>query len=1135
METRSEFFGRRASTLFLALSLLAVAPAVAQPAATTPAPADPLLDAFLDPPASARPRVWWHWMNGNIEKEGIAKDLAWMKRVGIGGLQNFDANRTTPQVVNDRLVYMSPEWKDAFRFAASEAERLGLELAIASSPGWSETGGPWVKPEDGLKKIVWSETDIPAGKRFTGKIATPPTVSGPFQTISTKPDANRVNSASAAATELYGDVALLAFPQKLHPVGQAKATDSQHKPVETAALWDGDFNTDFEVAAGGSAADPRSIIFEYASPQTIRSARLFAPKATAPFVGNLFNPRLDASIDGTTWQAVAHLPLGPTPSTVAFAPVTAKRFRLVLVQRSDVLDRIGQFGAQARQLFSANLDAMFARPVRIAEFGLSGDDKVDYAEAKAAFALVPDYFALNTPLPDVAGVGIGQVIDLTGRLLRDGTLDWTPPRLAAGQNWKVLRLGWSLTGKTNHPASPEATGLEVDKFDAAAVRRYMEHYLGMYRDASGGALGTRGVRALLMDSTEIGNPNWTPRLIEHFRRLRGYDPTPWLPALTGIIVGSRRKSDGFLYDFRRTLADLHASEHYQTIAAVAHENNLKLYGEALEDRRPVIGDDMALRRYADIPMAAMWSYSRDIGPRATLIADIKGAASVGHIYGQNLVAAESLTAAGPAWGWAPADLKRIIDLEFALGVNRPVIHTSVHSPVDDKLPGLSLGGIGQYFNRHETWAEMAKPWMDYLARNSLMLQQGRNVADVAYFYGEEAPLTGLYGEKPVTDAPKSYAYDFINADALLSALINDGNDVVTLGGARYRAIYLGGQSRQMTLPTLRRLAHLAEGGATIIGLAPVGNPGLAGSDGEWEQLVARLWPGMPDAKVGKGHVVASANIEDTLQAIGLTPDFKYQGDKSDSEILFSHRRWTEGESYFISNRRDRSETIEARFRVTGLVPEIWRAETGTSEPVSYRITGGETIVPITLAADGALHVVFRKPTDQSSQNFASSELVELARIDGPWTVGFQSGRGAPATTRMEMLTPLDQHSEPGIKYFSGVADYTTHLRTPQGWKSGQPLQIELGKVGDVAEVWLNGKLAGTTWHAPHRVDISKFAKRGQNQLEVRVANLWVNRMIGDGQKDAVKITWTGLQAYKAADQLRPAGLIGPVSLLGEGR
>jgi hypothetical protein len=515
-----------------------------------------------------------------------------------------------------------------------------------------------------------------------------------------------------------------------------------------------------------------------------------------------------------------------------------------------------------------------------------------------------------------------------------------------------------------------------------------------------------------------------------------------------------------------------------------------------------------------------------------LIGDMRGAASVAHIYGQNLVAAESMTSLMAPWAYGPADLKRIIDLEFATGINRPVVHTSVHVPTDDKKPGLSLFIFGQYFNRNESWAELARPWVDYISRNSLMLQQGRNVADVAYFYGEEAPLTGLYGDRPVADAPKANAYDFVNVDALTAALANDGDELVTPGGARYRALYLGGSSHKMTLRTLRKLAELAKGGATIVGRKPDGDPGLGGDAAEYAALTARLWGGGEVTQVGKGRVIASTDIEAALARIGLGPDFRFTG-AADAEIPFVHRRLTDGDSYFLANRKDRVEPIEARFRVTGKAPELWHAETGASEPVSYRIENGETLVPLTLAPDESVHVVFRRPAAASA--LAIKKLVprELARLDGPWTVAFQPGRGAPATATLASLAPLEQNAVPGIKYFSGIATYSRTFDTPRGWKAGQPLWLDLGEAREVAEVLVNGLSAGYAWHAPYRVDVRGMVKPGRNRLQVRVANLWVNRLIGDAQPGAQKVTWTALPTYRADAPLRRSGLIGPVTLLGQ--
>lgn len=1090
---------------------------------------------FQDPPQSARPRVWWHWMNGNISKDGIAKDLAWMKRIGIGGLQNFDANLQTPQVVDHRLVYMTPEWKDAFRFAAHEADRQGLELTIAASPGWSETGGPWVRPQDGLKKLVWSSIELAPGQRAKAALPAPPSTSGPYQDLRPGLTIEQLISGQAGpeGPSYYGSVGVYAFPvATMAPLPLPAASDSTGKVLDAAKLAD--------QALGDGVALTRKdgtvpgLRLDYAAPVTVRSATVYLPDISVPFAGTAFNGVIETSRDGSSWVKLIDVTLGTVPATVAFTPVRAAHFRLVL-NPSPPKPTLAKPvpGTAMGDLFSGMGAMMANRPLVVGTFALSAQPAVDRSETKAGFVMSPDYYALGGPDDGAIGAAPGSVIDLSANMRSDGTLDWTAPKLPKGQQWRVMRLGWSLLGTTNHPAPPEATGLEVDKYDGAAVRAYLEHYLGMYRDAAGAdMIGQHGVRALLTDSIEVGEANWTPRMLEQFQRLRGYDARPWLPVLAGVLIGSRAESDKFLYDYRRTLADLLASEHYGTIATVAHENGLIVYGEALEDRRPMLGDDMAMRRYADVPMAALWAYGRDESPRPTLLADMKGAASVAHLYGQNLVAAESMTSAMAPWAFAPKDLKRFIDLEFANGINRPVIHTSVHVPTDDKKPGLSLFIFGQYFNRNESWAELARPWIDYIARSSLLLQQGRNVADVAYFHGEEAPLTGLYADQPVADAPRGYAYDFLNFGALTEQLRNEGSDVVSPSGARYRAIYLGGTSRFMTLPALRKLATLAEGGATIIGKAPSADPSLAGNATEFAALVAKLWPGGPVTKIGKGRVIAGTDVEQALASIGAAPDFRFTGASSGTNIPFVHRRDGDGDIYFLVNQSSAAQSIEAHFRVTGKLPELWHAETGTSEPVSYRIVGGETIVPLALSGEEAVFVVFRNPATQPSLTIAKPEPAVLSELDDYWSLAFEPGRGAPARLSLPRLIALETSVDPGVKYFSGVVTYSRSFTLPKGTGPGAPLWLDLGAVGDLAQVSVNGIDLGTAWHAPYRIDIGRAVRKGANRIEVRVANTWVNRLIGDAQPGAVPITWTALPTYRADAPLRPSGLIGPVRLLG---
>ena len=1083
---------------------------------------------FQDPPQSARPRVWWHWMNGNVSEAGIAKDLEWMQRIGIGGLQNFDANLQTTQIVENRLVYMTPDWKKAFNFTAKEAENRGLELAIAASPGWSETGGPWVPAADALKKLVWSETVLLGGKRFKGVLAAPPSITGPFLSAKRGLGIGQAMTGrdSAPTWQHYGDVAVLAFPVAVaSSLPSPKATNVAGAPVDLAMFQDGDLETAIEFKREGS--DP-VVALDYGSPQTIRSASIFLPGAAAMFLGSITSAHLEASDDGKSWRRIADFVVHPVPTTVSFDAVTARHFRVVFGPGTF---GIGGMSAPEEGLDLSSLAAMGAamqRPIRLGDFRLSREARVDRYEAKAAFELEPDYYALSEGVGESSGVDPAKVINITDKMKPDGSLDWTPPK---GSNWRVLRLGHSLLGTTNHPAPPEATGLEVDKFDAPAVRRYMETYLEMYRDAAGADMvGNKGVRAILTDSIEVGAANWTPKMVEQFKKLRGYDPVSFMPALTGTIIGSREQSDKFLYDYRRTLADLMASEHYGTVADVAHEQGLIVYGEALENGRPSIGDDMAMRRHADIPMSAMWTHSRAEGPRPSHIVDMRGAASVAHIYGQNLVAAESMTSALAPWAHSPKYLKRIIDLEFVNGINRPVVHTSVHQPRDDKFPGLTLFIFGQYFNRHDAWAEMAKPWVDYLSRNAFMLQQGRNAADVAYFYGEEAPLTALMDTAQLKDVPRAYAYDFINNDALFDALSNDGNELVAKGGARYKVLYLGGSSRKMTLGTLKRIAALVDGGATVIGLKPVGSPSLVHDADAYSALISTLWSGADVTPFGKGKVIASKNVESALARAGIGPQFHYTAASSDSAIPFVQRKLADGDSFFLVNQKDKAETIEARFRVTGKAPEIWRAETGKSEAVSYRIEKGETIIPLTLAADESLHVVFRKAASSNALSIKKSGPSAVAALDGPWVVAFQKDRGAPAKATLAALAPLNENADPGIKYFSGIAIYSKEFITPKSWRNGRPLWIDLGQVSELADVFVNGKSAGSVWHAPYQLEIGSLTHTGNNTLEVRVANLWINRLIGDAQPGAKPITWTPTATYGANAKLRPSGLIGPVRL-----
>ncbi len=1069
-------------------------------------------------------------MNGNITEEGIKLDLEWMKRVGIGGLQNFDAALATPKVVDKRLVYMTPEWKEAFRYAVEMADKLGLEVAIASSPGWSETGGPWVKPEQAMKKLVWTETSVPAGKTFSGTLPKPSSVTGPFQAVPYREDLPLPGAEEKTPPQFYSDAAVVAY--RLPGPGDANTgrptITSSAGPIDASMLDDGDLVKGVKIPIS-SGDEGGWLRYEYSVPRT-----LYAVTLSRPIVG-LFMPapplafRFESSNDGQAFQAVTDFPFTRVAQqTVSFPPVSARYFRLkiekaALAAAADAFEPAPgvDFGFFGAMMASPETDA------EINEFVLHGSPRVNRFEEKAAFGLVNDYYAISSPpLSSKEVVAPADVVDLTTRMKADGSIEWTVPE----GEWKILRLGYSLTGTTNHPATAEATGLEVDKLDAKAVKEYIDTYLGTYAGALGPQpFGHHGVKALLTDSIEVGAYNWTPDLLAQFKRLRGYDPTPFLPALTGVVIGSSEMSDEFLWDFRRTLAQLTAQSHYGRIAKSAHERGLTYYGESLEGTRVSIGDDMEMRQNADIPMSAMWTFSPARGPRSNYVIDIRGAASVAHVYGQNLVAAESMTSALVPWGFSPRNLKPIIDLEFALGVNRPVIHTSVHQPLVDKKPGLSLMIFGQYFNRNETWAEQAKPWVTYIARNAYLLQQGKFNADVAYFYGEEAPLAGLYGEgrSLPEDLPIGYGFDFVNSDVVLHRLSATNGVIQTPSGMHYRVLYLGGSSREMTLPVLRKLRDLVKAGAVVIGDRPTGSPSLADNPAEFAAVADELW----GKKIGTGKIVPGKNTNQVLASLGVAPDFETDKTGQSTDVMFVHRHLPEAEIYFLSNRTEHPQTINATFRVIGKRPELWHSDTGRMEPASFRIENGRTTVPLALDGNGSLFVVFRQPASELAGTVPSLKEENLATLDGSWDVRFTPKLGAPEKVTFDQLSSWTDNTDPGVKYFSGTAAYLKSFEVPAAWLTGgQHLTLDLGDVRELAEVSLNGRSLGVAWHPPYKLDITSAVKSGTNTLEVKVTNLWVNRLIGDQQPGATKYTFTVMPTYKADAPLRPSGLLGPVTV-----
>ena len=1059
-----------------------------------------------NPPLSARNRVWWHWMNGNITKEGICKDLQWMKDTRQGGVHNFDAALGTPTIVDKRLIYMDEGWKDAFAYAVKVADSLGLEFTVASAPGWSSTGGPWVSEQDAMKKLVWSEAY--ASGNVNMSLPEPPHTTGAFLD-----GAPAGRGAAGTNYEYYEDIAVIAV--KL-------PTDRQTTASLGAKVTASGGNFTLQQLTNGSISDavmlPRDdkngyawIQYEFPTPITIKSLKMVGAGGGG-FGDGTPATQLESSDDGKTFSHVCYVRGGNVAQVTMSVPATtAKYFR---IRVDNPLAAGGGFFGMGGASSTPPAGTM------IAELELYPYSRVHRFEDKAAFSSASNLTAVPTPTAqNEVFPSVEDVVDVTANYI-NGKLSWNAPE----GNWKIIRYGWSLTGKQNHPAPLEATGLEVDKLDPEAWTRYFHTYLDMYKDASDGLMGQRGVQYVLTDSYEAECETWTPAMFNEFKTRRGYDLKKWLPVLSGEIIGSPQQSDAFLFDWRTTIGELIA-DNYTLLSKIAKEDYgmLGRYTESHEGGRAYVGDGMDLKATAEVPMSAMWVTAPwvPIGPdgqpdMSVYDADDKESASVAHIYGQNIAAAESMTApgsGGKSYSYHPGNLKYVADRELSNGINRFVIHESAHQPDDVHVPGMSLGGIGQWFNRHDSWAPMADIWADYMSRSCFMLQAGKNVADILYYYGEDANITSLFQRSP--SIPIGYQWDYLNPDGLLHHISYDKGQLVSTGGTAYKVLWMDRNMEVMSMPVLKKIASLVQAGAWIGGVRPSRPASLNDDVTEFAALVADIWDS------GRNNVVETKELADLLKAAGISEDVNIP-----VGFKFLHRTLPGIEIYWVNKPAKDYQTTTLSFRVNGLKPMLWHPDNGLQEEVSYTQHDGRTDVRLNLVPDDAVFVVF---SGKAENEFISPAVVKKSEtpLDGKWTVYFQEKRGAPTSAEFTTLGSYTDSTDEGIKYFSGIASFTKSIEVQQGEKT----VLDLGRVADLAKVYVNGEYCGAAWKEPYLVDISKAVKLGSNSLEVKVANVWVNRLIGDEQPGATRIGWTDAQGFNGQEPLLPAGLLGPVKVI----
>ncbi len=1038
---------------------------------------------FVQPPASIQTSVYWYWMSDNISKQGVIKDLHAMKSVGIN--RAFIGNigyETTPY---GKVKLFSEEWWDIMHTALKTATELDIEIGIFNSPGWSQSGGPWIKPAQAMRYLKSTETRVKGPQKLNIALSKP---EGDFQDV-------RVIAFKAASAD---HTSIVDFNPKI---------SSNIKLKSPEYLIDGKQDTEIRLSGG----NPVCLDLEVAADFTARSVVIYPAHRRLNAKGELqvkdgasYKTMKNFNIDrGNDNLNVGFDPYGPV--AVSIPATTARTFRLVF---NDVSADFG-----------------------IAELKISAVPVVEnFTEktlAKMYQSPLPYWHEYQWPVQPVVDnkalvIDPGTVIDLSAKMSKDGRLKWDVP---AG-DWIIMRSGMLPTGVKNGPASPEGTGLEVDKMSKQHVASHFDSFLGEIIKRIP-AVDRKTWKVAVQDSYETGGQNWTDGLLEKFKTNYGYDPLPYLPVMEGKVVGSAEQSDRFLWDLRRFIADRVAYDYVGGLREISHKYGLHTWLENY-GHWGFPGEFLQYGGQSDEIGGEFWSEG-ELGN-----IENRAASSAAHIYGKNKVSAESFTAGGKTYARYPYMMKQRGDRFFTEGINNTLLHVYIQQPTDDIIPGINAN-FGNEFNRHNTWFSYLDLFTNYLKRTNFMLQQGLYVADVAYFIGEDAPkMTGI------TDPalPQGYSFDYINAEVIKGRVkVKDGKMVLP-DGMSYKLLVLP-KLETMRPELLRKIKELVAQGAHILGPAPKRSPSLAAfpsADSEVQKIAAELWGSVDgvnvkSGKFGKGTVMAGMDMQMALDELKLIPDF-HINDKS--PVLYIHRNTSDEEIYFISNQSETEINISPSFRVVARQPELWDAVTGKMRMLpEYTSNGSTTIVPLKLGPLESAFIVFRKPASSIGAghvNFPAAKIINV--INSPWEVTFDHDkmRGPKEPVIFKELMDWTRHHDERIKYYSGTAIYKNTFQAARA-QDNERLFLELGDVKVMAKVKVNGIDVGGVWTYPWHVDVTGALKNGNNEVEISVVSTWVNRLIGDSKLPvSERKTWSGDNPYKPTSPLEPSGLRGQVTI-----
>ena len=1033
--------------------------------------------------------VWcyWYWIGDDISKEGITKDLEAMKEVGIGAAFIGNIN---PEEVDGPVPMLSEEWWEHMVHAVNEGKRIGVDIGSFNCPGWSMSGGPWVKPEMAMRHMVFSETSI----------------TGPAE----------VHLQLERPGDEFQDTYVLAFPDlgaEKAVLNSANATIEITPHIKKAeSLIDGDTSS---VAFFDAASKEYIIDIKADNNITARSIQLFPG-----LVGFNAHCELFAMIDGD-YKSIKSFPFDRQNTRVNVGP---DRYGVVAIALADT-------PSNAFRLVCKNEGGMWRADVGFSEIRISEEQVLEHYVEKKLGKMFP------SPLPkwdsyiwedqeELTGADLKiderQILDISNRMDADGVLYWKVP---PGE-WKVLRLGMVPTGTTNAPSAPQGKGYEIDKASRDIARFHFDNYVGELIKRVPKE-NRSALKYVIADSYEQGSQNWTDGFEQRFVKQFGYNPKKYLPVFTGRVVNSVEESNRFLWDLRRAVADAVAYEYVGGLREVSNEHNLKLW----------------LENYGH------WGYPSEFlmyGGQSNLVAgefwnegtlgdiECKSGSSAAHIYGKPVTSAEAFTASGKAYLRHPALLKKRGDWSFTEGINHFVLHLYIHQPDDQRVPGVNAW-FSTEFNRHNTWFTQSKTWIYYLRRCQHLLQQGQYVADVCYFIGEDAPMmTGARNP----ELPKGYSYDYINAEVILERLSVENGKFVLPDGTSYSVMVLPPQ-KTMRPELLTRLEDLVSQGGVIFGQAPERSPSLTNypeCDQQVRSIAQQLWGAEKDAssgikKHGNGFVVDAMDLKTTLETLEIYKDVDIA---EDIPVLWTHRSMPGLEIYFLTNQSEQVITFEPSFRVSGLKPQLWDAVTGQIRILNeYIEKDGRISVPIKMEAHQSWFVVFTNYSVGAAEghevNFPGFKIFQ--QIDAEWTVDFLNKEIGPENpVKFESLSDWSTSENEKIKYYSGTAKYEASFEL-SGVPNEEELFINLGEVSVMARVKVNGVDLGGVWMAPYRLNATGHLTRGINKVEIDVVNLWRNHLIKDKKLPVEeRYTWHLVDDIRPDEAPHSSGLIGPVTI-----